>query len=430
MKKSIISIISLVVLASCASAKSDKQDTIKTAPCINKDSAKVWNSIALDYMRKGDMKKDTVYYRSALNNFYRALYYDSQNDTFYISIARAYLGLSKIDSAEWAYRKVIQMNPKNSQGWQGLGFLFGIVKRETDSGIAYYQKAIAADTSNVGAIFGLAKLYEKSGRTAYCDTLYQKALQKSKNNTAILNAAGLFYKDKDQKKSADYFEKALKIGVPDKMEKSIREALLDDYVKLASSEKNKKFQKKYYRRLIQHADTLIAKFDTANYTYYLRRGTGYEGIAKHKLAILDFEKAFMLSGKKYALPLVEEAYVYIYSLKNYQKGKETARRILDIEGIQDIYKYTAYSTIGDADVGLAYTTYQQGKRLFLNGERKKGYSLACQSSTIYKQAVDEYTKAAQFAPPTAKKSLQDRITRTKAGQKKAFRVCKRIDVFK
>ncbi len=436
MKRSFI-IIGIALLAiSCATTGQSvpKQER----HVYNPDSAKIWYSIARDYETKAEIKKDTSYFRRALKNYYRSISYDTTFEPAYLGLAKSYIGLGLLDSAKSVYNKVIKLHPSSSKGYQGLGFLYGIIEKNYTEAEKYYKKAIEIDPSNADAYFGLAKLYEKEGKPELCDTLYEEAIKKKPNCAPLLKSAGLFYKENGNlEKSTDYLEKALKIGLSKKSEKEVRNSLMDSYIKLAGKEKDNNKKIALYKRAVVHADSLILT-DSTKYLYYYERGVANEGIGDaysakkmekvaHKyynLAERDYKKAIELADVNNPLPSIKLASLYIYGLRNFQEAKVYANKVISMENINDAYKYWAYFLLGEADYRIGYGIYSEGKR-------KRDYKYACDAVSTYDNAKNNYMNALKYAnDPSIKQTINNRLDALQKSRKLAYRVCHRIATYK
>ena len=436
MKRFLIIAAFVGLVSSCATSGQSTAD--KEKHIYNPDSAKAWYSIARDYAQKAVLKKDTSYYRRAIKNYYRSIYYNKEFEPAYLGLAKAYLGLGMIDSAKIIYKKVLELNPSSSKGYQGLGFVYGIIEKNYPEAEKYYKKAIEIDPGNADAYFGLAKLYEKQGKPELCDTLYEEAIAKKPDFAPLLKSAGLFYKDRGElKKSTDYLEKALQIGLSEKGEKEVRNALVDNYIKMASKERNNDKKIELYKKAVSHVDSLIA-VDSTKYLYYFRRATAYEGIGDayrakkqsktarkyYKLAEADYKKAIELASPNNPLPSIKLASLYIYSLKNFAKAKEYAKRVLAMKNLNDAYKYWAYFLLGEADYRIGYRIYSEGKR-------KRDYKYACDAVLSYDKAKKNYLSAMQYATdPGIKSTISKRLDALEKSRKLAYRVCHKIATYK
>jgi len=245
-----------------------QEDSASETTSAIRDSAKVWYSIGKDYF----IKKR---YEDAVRNFKRALEYDSTFVEAYLDMARAYLALGNMDSAEVAYRKVAQINPHDSRGWQGLGFLYGILKKDVDKGVEYYRKALDVDPENNDARFGLASLLDEAGRAAEADSVYLQALARDPDNPGIKRAYGLFLNSQGRYAEAvKYLKEVLPVFKDDE---DVRKALLDACLKSG--------EKENLETALEDANYLIQK-DSTNYTHYLKRAAIYEKLGKYRLAYL------------------------------------------------------------------------------------------------------------------------------------------------
>jgi cytochrome c-type biogenesis protein CcmH/NrfG len=75
---------------------------------------------------------------------------------------------SQPDSAIWAYRTAIQLDPRKAEAYGQMGRVYGMQLNDLDHAIEYGEKAVALDPKldwvfeNIGIAYGMKKDYEKS----------------------------------------------------------------------------------------------------------------------------------------------------------------------------------------------------------------------------------------------------------------------------
>lgn len=385
------------------------------------DSCKVWFSIGHDYL----LKKR---WSDAIRNYRRALCFNENFIPAYLELGRAFLGkageyLQKgigdsadmfFDSAEVAYRKVAEIDSTDSRGWQGLGFMYGVVKKEYDKGIEFYRKAIEVDPNNADALYGLAKLYENIGSKEKADSVYKDAISKKPNSVGLRVSYGLFLsEDKRYGECIPHLEKALELGIDDpKKEKDVRTALVKAY--LQEGKKNPKL----YSKAVKQIDELI-KEDSLNYVNYLNRAEAYGGLGKKTQALADYDKAIQLAPEN-PIVYIKKAVYLLYELKKYNDAITTINKVLQFENLDDYYKSLAYFLRGDAYYGLGGTTYNRAKK---NKDREG----AGQAYKYYQRAIRDYKTALNFATGSLKNQASSRIEKATKASKKAYGVWKGIE---
>jgi len=378
----------------CASAPAETGP--KLTPEEARDSAKVWHSIGKDYLYN---KQN---YERAIKNFWRALGYDSTFTDVYVDLGRAYLESGKIDSAEWAYRKIAEIDPKDTRGWQGLGFMYGIVKHDVEKAREFYMKALEVDPENNDARFGLAKVYEKAGMREKADSIYQEALAKDPDNPALNRAYGLFLFERgDYEGAVKYLEKAYE---EIKDDKELHEKLLDSYRKLGG--------RKRLQKALEHANWLIQEEDSTNYAYYLKRGEVYEGLKKYKEAEADYLKAMELADSNAGV-WMKAASFYLDRGKT-GKAQKLIKEALEFpSGQRPEIQSPGYAMLGDIALKQAEALY-----------KKRKYKRAL---SFYDTAISYYRKAVAAGESRWAEYARKKLEYAQKKRKKAWRKYKQIE---
>jgi Tfp pilus assembly protein PilF len=340
---------------------------IKLPPDVARDSAKVWYSIGKDYLiNKGNPDK-------AIENFQRALSYDSSFTDIYVDLGWAYIQKGIADSAEMAYQTIAQIDPKDTRGWQGLGFMYGIVKKDIEKAKLYYHKALEVDPNNNDARFGLAKVYEQAGRKSEADSIYKDALANDPANPAINRAYGFFLVDRGDHQSAiPYLEKAYETV---KDNEDLNAKLLECYLKVGG--------KNNLTKAIEQANWLIQK-DSTKYILYIQRGDAYAGLGKTKAAEADYTKACTLADSVASVWMKKA--VFLAEQKRYGEASKLINTALNCpDADRPEIKGPAYSMLGDINLNQAES---------LRGQKKYKESL-----DYYDAALSYYGKAIAAGDP-------------------------------
>jgi len=156
----------LVGCAPSATVKPATEEELKA----KRDSAQQYYSIGASYFSQNN-------FESALENFQRALAYDSTYYEVYVAIGTAHRKmLDPVAAAEW-FRRAMKLDPKKPKAYEGLGDLF-LAMQKDDSALAVYQEGLANDSSLVDLYNGAAEVYVKRNEMAKADQVYQAAMRR------------------------------------------------------------------------------------------------------------------------------------------------------------------------------------------------------------------------------------------------------------
>jgi tetratricopeptide (TPR) repeat protein len=385
------------------------------------DSARIWFSIGKDYLNKN-------MYEDALRNFKRALRFNSCFIPAHLEMAKAYIGMGTsylykglsdsaniyIDSAEVVYRRISSIDSTDSRGWQGLGFIYSVIKKEPEKAIEFYNMALSLDPENVDALYGLAKTYQTIGEKPKADSVYKTAVTKNPNSVGINYSYGLFLVELGRFEEAiSYLEKSYTIGIEDKdREKEVLQAIVRSAIEVGKTKKD------FNNKAIQYINVLIER-DSANYVNYLNRGDANAGLGKSSQAIKDYDTAISLSGGN-PVAYLKKAMYLTYDLKKYNDAVPVIQKMLESNDLSDYYKALGNFLLGDSYFGIGNATYQSAKA---NNSR----SGAGEAVKYYERAKDSYSRALQYADASLKEQILKRIDSAEKNRSKAFGVWKGIE---
>ncbi len=398
-----------ILMVSLAIVLSSTPDTNQAQTFTRRDSAKIWFSVGKDYFNKNNLER-------AIANFKRALSYDSTYVEIYLHLGQAYLKLGQFDSAEVAYRKVAQINPHDSRGWQGLGFMYGIVKKDVEKGIAFYKKALEVDPNNNDARFGLATLLDKAGRSAEADSIYQAAIAADPENVAIQKAYGVFLAEKQEyAKALPYLEKAHEKHPDDT---KVNNLLLDAYLNLAKGSQDKTQRKAYYQKALALLDQKLAQ-DSTNITLLIKRANVLANLGRVDEAIHDLDRAIELRPD---IPnaLLIKANLLMEVKKDYAGARQLLKKALEMD-LPDNVRAATLALLADAYFYPAENLRKQGDALRKKGlelEARKKYSDAV---PLYDQAIQTYQKVLQYPGTRWTEYARKQVKRAQSLRKKAWR---------
>lgn len=388
------------------------------------DSARVWYSVGKDDLLKA--LDGRASYETAIKELKKAYGYTLAKDTtgtldtlrknISLDLAYALLKNGQLDSAEFYYRHVIEIDSTDPRGWQGLGWLYGIVKEDYVKGEEFYKKALELSPDNPDILFGLAKVYEKAGKLDEAEKLYTEALSRKPDNAALNRSYGDFLFDQGKYAEAlKYLEKAYELtkkeGMSEEKDKKrmvkLLKTIVDAYLKAKKAGADVDLN-----RAIPYATELIELADSSEKAkYYVKRGKIYEKVGKKKEAIADYEKALELNPNFKALK-VRIAYLYD-DIGNTAKAEKLAREVATDKEIDPRYRAPAWALLGDIRQRRAIALY-----------KKKKYEEAV---SAFDSAIAAYQQAALLGSGAIKSYAQKQLNRVKQWRKKAWRKWKRID---
>lgn len=171
---SYILILCLVIFSSC---KAFGQDVYKLQATSNSEKTSVLEKLVEE--RKYNEALKTA--KDILNN-------DSKNNYARKVVGDIYCNQYKLVGAFKEYKKILELDPKNSDAYNGIGLVF-------------YRKTTSSD---MDVIRNINKYYQRSL------TSFQKAIELNPNNSqAYANAAKVFEEVGDLENAQEYYEKAL-----------------------------------------------------------------------------------------------------------------------------------------------------------------------------------------------------------------------------
>jgi len=374
------------------------------------NEAKIWYSVGKDYMIK---KK----FKDAIRNFKKAISYDSTWVQVYLDLARAYLELGFFDSAEVAYRKVAEIDPKDSRGWQGLGFMYGIVKKDIVQGIKFYREALRVDPENNDARFGLAKLYASADSSSKADSLYKEALDKDPENPGIAKSYGVFlYEMKRYEEAIPYLEKVLPFFSEDK---ELKLSLIDCY-RLVTPSKNEHLQK-----AIQLLSELLNQ-NPEEYSLYVKRAEIYEKMKNYRKALKDYDKAIEIRPD-FAPTYLKKANLLIDKLNNLRSAKKVLEKALTLQYPSNELKAAAFVLMGDVFLEEAENLRKKADKLRKEGREKEAREEYGKSLSPYEKALSYYSDAVEVSGGKWAEYARKQIKRIEKLKLRAWRRSKGIE---
>ena len=375
----------IAVVVGCAPSQTVKPLT-EDALQAKRDTAQQYYSIGAGYFSQSN-------FESALENFRRALTYDSTYYEVHVAIGSAYRKMLDPVTAEEYFRKAIKLDPKKAKAYEGLGDLFLAMRKDT-AALAVYQEGLANDSSLVDLYNGAAEVYVRMNEMAKADELYQAAMRRFPDDVSVQRLwADFLYKQKR------YAEAVSSLGpLVQRFPKvsELREKLADCYIEL-----------KQYDKAAAQLDTILQAEPNRDQTA-LRLGSVYLAWGKPKLAIQRFDALIAKDSTK-TLPRVFKAEALM------QKGSTgAAEDVLQKVLRMDPGNAQAFGDMGEirykqareqAGTNLASTPTAKLRRALALCDEAIGYYTKAVSDPVMKQYTSTMLGAAGDLKKLVEKEL-------------------------
>jgi len=275
--------IAVAVIVGCAPTQTVKPLTEEVLQA-KRDTAQQYYSIGAGYFSQNN-------FESALENFRRALTYDSTYYEVHVAIGSAYRKMLDPVTAEEYFRKAIKLDPRKAKAYEALGDLFLAMRKDT-AALAVYQEGLANDSSLVDLYNGIAEVYVRMNEMAKADQVFQVAMRRFPDDVSVQRLwADFLYK---QKRFADAVNSLVPLVQRFPKVAELREKLADCYIEL-----------KQYDKAVAQLDTILQAEPNRDQTA-LRLGSVYLVWGKPKQAIQRFDALIAKDSTK-ILPRVYKA---------------------------------------------------------------------------------------------------------------------------
>lgn len=156
----------------------------------NPDYFEAYEELGIVYHTKRDPLA-VSYYKNALN-------IQPENTQVLYNLAMYYQEIGDNDNAIKNYQMILQINPKHPYALHNIGWIFMVKQQKYEEAVAFFTKAIEADTTYVDAVYNRGLAFESLKRfdNARQDYAYSLKL----NDKYMLAIEGLNRLDKLQKK--------------------------------------------------------------------------------------------------------------------------------------------------------------------------------------------------------------------------------------
>ena len=117
-------------------------------------------------------------YEQAVIAFSKIIELDEKNIQAYEGLGSAYMAQKKYSEAGTAYRKIVELDDTNISAYQNLAHIYDSAN-EDEEAIGVYKKLIDLDGSSWAAYEGAARAYERSGRIDEAIAIAEIGLEKA-----------------------------------------------------------------------------------------------------------------------------------------------------------------------------------------------------------------------------------------------------------
>lgn len=232
--------------------RADKPGNLDAAIQLFESAVKTDARFALAFTRlaeaqfiKSQSTSDAALLAAALENGNRAAAINSQLAPVHVTLGRIYAGTGKHDLAAQEFQRAIEADPRSPEAYQGIAKTYEAQGRPEDAeaslqkavalrptyweghnnlGAFYYRRAKYADAAarfrrvieltpdNASAYINLGVMLNNLKDTAGAIAAYEKSISIAPHYAAYSNLAVLYYNQANYAKSAETYEKALKMN--------------------------------------------------------------------------------------------------------------------------------------------------------------------------------------------------------------------------
>jgi len=367
----------IAALVGCAPTQTVKPMTEEVLKA-KRDSAQQYYSIGASYFSQNN-------FESALENFKRALTYDSTYYEVYVAIGTAYRKMLDPVTAEEYFRKAIKLDPKKAKAYEGLGDLFLAMQKDA-AALAVYEEGLAKDSSLVDLYNGAAEMYVRMNEMAKADQVYQAAMRRFPDEVSVQRLwADFLYK---QKRYAEAVNSLVPLAQRFPKVSELREKLADCYIEL-----------KQYDKAAAQLDTILQSEPNRHQTA-LRLGSVYLAWGKTKQAIQRFEALIAKDSTK-TLPRVYKAEALIKQ-GSYGLAEDILQKVLRMDPGQaqahvdlgDIRQKQADDVRGTNLAATPTSKLKQAKALYEEAKSHYARGMSDPGLKNYADAKTEYVNKA------------------------------------
>jgi type IV pilus assembly protein PilF len=196
-KHSFFPILSLVLLLPACASLVDR--TAK-----NQEKARIHLQLAASQYAQKDFGK-------AIDSAHEALKYDSEYPAAFNHLGIVYMETKRYNKSEEAFRKALELQSDYPEVYNNLGVLYNRQDKFAEA-VPHFEKALSYDKylTPENAFTNLGFSHYKLGNNVRAKAFHQKALDSSPEFClANKNMGDVYAKEKNFKKAADFFQKAV-----------------------------------------------------------------------------------------------------------------------------------------------------------------------------------------------------------------------------
>jgi len=183
------------------------RDSYRRALELNPRSLAALNSLADMSMRNGSAEEAIAMYKESIAT--DALYVEP-----YLNIARFLMESKEFINAESYLRKVLAVEPDNTEALNMLGVITNLTNRSEEA-VGHFQEALKQNVNESSVLSNLGTALRNTGDLKRAIIAFEKAYELNPQNVSILNNLGLLYRETGQRSRAEsQFKKAIE-KIPD-----------------------------------------------------------------------------------------------------------------------------------------------------------------------------------------------------------------------
>ena len=145
----------------------------------------------------------------AVLEYQDALQYDSSSNTIYVSMAKAYINLGKLDRGIQALKKALILDKNDLEAREILAQIY-FLTGDPENAEKEYQILHQADPNDVELTYQLAAVYLKNKKLENALQLYEEIFTNDSSQVkALEKAAEISIITKDTNRAAAYYDKLI-----------------------------------------------------------------------------------------------------------------------------------------------------------------------------------------------------------------------------
>ena len=166
------------------------------------------------YKKLGDLlaKSPSRLFDQAVVAYRTAVEIDPHYAEAYVALGDAFAAVGKVDDAVQAYRQALSVDPWNVRAHVGLAKVYYTEKELFHEAVAEYEKALALDPTFVEAHFGFGDLLEEKGLYGDAIVRYRQVLNLEPGHTGALFAIARAYEKVDVQEAVVHWEQYLEVA--------------------------------------------------------------------------------------------------------------------------------------------------------------------------------------------------------------------------